>query len=107
MKKAVKSWVLAALFAAAALAGAPAAAADAVVVIGTVNQITLAPDGKSAEAVLRDEKSGKDVVLQVSDDETLAKFKDKRITEGDEIRVRYESAGGKNQSKSFRKVAGC
>lgn len=107
MKTSIRLWILTALMAAFALVSTGVAAADPVTVIGTLSQITLAPDGKSAEIVLKDEKTGKDVMLQIADDETLDKLKDKRVTEGDEVRVRYEPAGGKNLSKSFRKVAGC
>ena len=42
-----------------------------------------------------------------TDDETLDKFKDQRIGRGDEIRLRYDDAGGRNLSKYFRKTAGC
>ena len=81
-------------------------AAD-VKMVGVVEKIQLAPDGKSAKATLKDNKSGNSVVLSIGDDETLDKFKDKRIQVGDEIRARYDDAGGNNQSKSFRKTAGC
>ena len=81
-------------------------AAD-VKMVGVVEKIQLAPDGKSAKATLKDNKSGNSVVLSIGDDETLDKFKDKRIQIGDEIRARYDDAGGNNQSKSFRKTAGC
>ena len=81
-------------------------AAD-VKMVGVVEKIQLAPDGKSAKATLKDNKTGNSVVLSIGDDETLDKFKDKRIQPGDEIRARYDDTGGNNQSKSFRKTAGC
>jgi len=89
-----------------ALSAATALAAD-VKMVGVVEKIQLAPDGKSAKATLKDNKSGNSVVLSIADDETLEKFKDKRIQVGDEIRARFDDAGGNNQSKSFRKTAGC
>jgi hypothetical protein len=64
-------------------------------------------DGKSAVATLKDNKSGNSVTINITDDLTLDKFKDKRIVEGDEIRAKYDNAGGKNESKSFKKTAGC
>jgi hypothetical protein len=74
--------------------------------VGPVTKITLAADGKSATAVLKDAKSGEAATLTITDTLTLDKFKDKRIVEGDEIRARWEK-DGKNTSKSFKKTAGC
>jgi hypothetical protein len=85
---------------------APAWAADTTLV-GPVTRIELAADGKSALATLKDDKTGGDVVVTVTDELTLDKFKDKRIVEGDEIRARFEPKDGKNNSKSFKKTAGC
>ena len=84
----------------------PASAAD-VKMVGVVEKIQMAADGKSAQATMKDNKSGNPVVIFINDDETLDKFKDKRIGVGDEIRTRFDDAGGKNQSKSFKKTAGC
>jgi len=80
--------------------------ADQGKMIGPVTKITLAADGKSAVAVLKDGKSGEAVSITITDDLTLDKFKDKRIQPGDEIRARFEK-DGKNTSKSFKKTAGC
>ncbi|MCM2297274.1 hypothetical protein [Rhodoferax sp.] len=74
--------------------------------VGPITKITMAADGKSATAVLKDTKAGASVTITITDDLTLDKFKDKRIVEGDEIRARYEK-DGKNTSKSFKKTAGC
>ena len=74
--------------------------------VGPITKITLAADGKSATAVLKDSKAGTPVTITITDDLTLDKFKDKRIVEGDEIRARFEK-DGKNTSKSFKKTAGC
>jgi len=94
------------LLAAAAFAWQGAAAQD-VTVVGPVTKIVLAADGNSAVATLKDGKSGNEVQLNVTDELTLDKFKDKRIVEGDEIRARFQSRDGQNASKSFRKTAGC
>jgi hypothetical protein len=83
------------------------ASAQQVTVVGPVVQINLAKDGKSAVAVLKDAKTGEAVSLTITDDLTLDKFKDKRITAGDEIRARFEKKDGRNDSKYFRKTAGC
>lgn len=82
-------------------------AADDVKMVGVITKIKMAPDGKSAVATLKDNKSGDSVTININDDLTLDKFKDKRIVEGDEIRAKYDNAGGKNESKSFKKTAGC
>jgi ABC-type uncharacterized transport system ATPase component len=74
--------------------------------VGPITKITMAADGKSATAILKDTKSGATTTLTITDDLTLDKFKDKRIVEGDEIRARWEK-DSKNTSKSFKKTAGC
>lgn len=90
-----------------ALAMSPIASADDVKMVGVITKIQMAADGKSATATLKDNKSGNSVTISITDDLTLDKFKDKRIVEGDEIRAKYDNAGGKNESKSFKKTAGC
>jgi hypothetical protein len=90
-----------------ALLGAESAMAQDVTVVGPVTRIEFASDQKSAVATLKDGKTGDEVKVQVSDELTLDKFKDKRIVEGDEIRARFGKQDGANQSKSFRKTAGC
>ena len=74
---------------------------------GTISKIELAADGKSATTVLKDSKTDVSVTIIITDELTLDKFKDKRIVEGDEIRTKYETEGGKNTSKMFKKTAGC
>lgn len=74
---------------------------------GTITKIELTADGKSAVAIIKDNKTEKSVTISITDDLTLDKFKDKRIVEGDEIRTKYETDGGKNLSKMFKKTAGC
>ena len=83
------------------------ARADEVKLIGVITKIELAADGASATVQLTDNKTSETVEVVVTDELTLDKFKDHRIVEGDEIRLRYEPQGGKNLSKYFRKTAGC
>ena len=83
-----------------------AAAAEEVKMLGPITKLQLAPDGKSATAILKNSKTGELVTITITDGLTLDKFKDKRIVEGDEIRARYEGEG-KHISKSFKKAAGC
>ncbi len=94
------------LLLALACACTPAWAED-VSVVGPVTKIALAADGQSAVATLKDNKTGDEVRIDITDELTLDKFKDKRIVEGDEIRARFEKKGSANASKSFRKTAGC
>jgi hypothetical protein len=83
------------------------ASAEELKMTGTITKIELAADGKSAIAVVKDNKTEKSITITITDDLTLDKFKDKRIVEGDEIRTKYEKEGEKNTSKMFKKTAGC
>jgi hypothetical protein len=94
------------VLAAAALAWQGAWAED-VTIVGPVTKIELATDGASAVATLKDNKTGEEVRVNITDDLTLDKFKDKRIVEGDEIRTRFDKQNTQNTSKSFKKTAGC
>jgi len=73
--------------------------------LGTVTKIE--PNGPGAVATLKDSKTGSAVDITVTDDVTLAKFKDKRISVGDEIKCKYETKDGKNLATYFKKAAGC
>ena len=106
MKSKFSSMLLAALLGLSAATLSTSALADVGKMVGPVAKITMAADGKSATAVLKDGKTGEMVTITVTDDLTLDKFKDKRIQVGDEIRASFEK-DGKNTSKSFKKTAGC
>jgi hypothetical protein len=82
-------------------------ATDEARVVGAVAEIELAADGKSASIQVRDAKSGDLVKLRITDEETLDKLKDKRVQEGNEVRVRFERNNGENLSKHFRRTSGC
>ena len=75
--------------------------------VGVIAKIELAADGKSANVALTDNKTGEEVKVVVVDDLTLDKFKDHRIVDGDEVRVKYEEKDGKKVATYFRKTAGC
>jgi len=104
MRKITQLFVSIAL-ASAALTMSPIASAEDIKMVGTITKLKVAADGKSAEATLKDVKSGNSVTINITDDETLDKFKDKRIQEGDEIRAKFDSNG--NKSKSFKRTSGC
>ncbi|MCF8168642.1 MAG: hypothetical protein K9K38_02525 [Rhodoferax sp.] len=106
MKSKISSLILAAVLGLSGATFSASAFADEGKMVGPVTKITLAADGKSATAIMKDAKSGESTTLTVTDALTLDKFKDKRIVEGDEIRARWEK-DGKNTSKSFKKTAGC
>jgi hypothetical protein len=84
MKSKFSSLIIAAVLGLSGVAFSANALAEEGKLVGPITKITMAADGKSATAVL----------------------KDKRIVEGDEIRARFEK-DGKNTSKSFKKTAGC
>ncbi|WP_298621307.1 hypothetical protein [uncultured Zoogloea sp.] len=107
MRKLISNLMLSVAVVISAASFSAPAVADDVKMVGVITKIKLAADGKSAVAILKDNKSGDSVTININDDLTLDKFKDKRIVEGDEIRAKYDNAGGKNESKSFKKTAGC
>lgn len=102
----LKKFTVAAALAVSVIAFSPVASAADVKMVGVITDIKVAPDGKSATAVLKNVKGGAEVTVSIKDDVTLDKFKDKRIVKGDEIRVKYDDAAG-NLSSSFKKTAGC
>jgi len=73
--------------------------------LGTITKLDVQADG--AVAVLKDARSGQLVELRITDDVTLAKFKDRRIVVGDEIKAKFDKQDGKNQATYFKKAAGC
>ena len=82
--------------------------ADETKFVGVITRIELAgTDATTATATLKDSKTEELVVIVVSDELTLDKFKDHRIVVGDEIRCKYEKVDGQNVSTYFRKTAGC
>lgn len=81
--------------------------ADEVKVIAVIVKIKLAEDGASAVVTLKENESGELIDVLVTDDLTLDKFKDHRIVDGDEIRLKYEVEGERKLSRYFRKTAGC
>ena len=106
MKSKFSTFILTAALALSGAAFTGHAVADEGRMVGPITKLELAPDGKSATAILKDGKTGEPVTVTVTDDLTLDKFKDKRIVEGDEIRARFDK-DGKNTAKSFKKTAGC
>lgn len=105
MKKAVSVVMALALLTMSIVTFSGTAGAEEVKMIGVIQKIEM--KGNEAVVTLKDNKTGKNVEIVVTDDLTLDKFKDKRIKDGDEIRCKYDDAGGKNASKLFRKTAGC
>ena len=107
MKKIVSLLLVLSILTISSLTLVQTASAEDVKMVGAISKIELASDGKSATAILKDTKSGESVSIIVTDELTLDKFKDKRIVEGDEIRCKFEKVDGKNNSKIFKKTAGC
>lgn len=107
MKKFLSVVMLVALVAVSTFAVVRNASAEEIKMVGVISKIVMAADQKSATVTLKDNKTGEAVTVTVTDDLTLDKFKDKRIVEGDEIRCKYDKQGDKNNSKIFKKTAGC
>jgi hypothetical protein len=107
MKRALSVMALVTVVALGVLSLSQVAFAEETKMVGVVNRIELAKDGKSAMVTLKDNKTEENVQILVTDELTLDKFKDHRIVEGDEIRCKFEPVDGKNNSKLFRKTAGC
>ncbi|MDD2337638.1 MAG: hypothetical protein PHD01_13795 [Geobacteraceae bacterium] len=84
------------------------ARADEIKMVGVITVIDMVgKDAKTATVTLKDNDTGKDVVVIINDELTLDKLKDHRIVLDDEIRCKYEVIDGKNVSSYFRKTAGC
>jgi hypothetical protein len=107
MKRMFSIAMLVVLLTASIFVSVRTASAESITVTGPVTKIEMAADGNSAIATLKDNKTGELIVITVTDELTLDKFKDKRISEGDEIRCKFEKEGNKNNSKIFKKTAGC
>jgi hypothetical protein len=107
MKKIVSVVMLVAILVVSTFAFVQSASAEELKMVGAISKIEIAADGKSATAVLKDTKTGEEVSIIISDELTLDKFNDKRIVEGDEVRCKFEKVDGKNNSKMFKKTAGC
>lgn len=107
MKRMVSILIMVAVLAMGLFSFTSTANAEEIKMVGVVTKIEVANDGKSATATLKDNKTGELVVISVTDELTLDKFKDHRIVEGDEIRCKFEVVNGKKGSKLFRKTAGC
>jgi hypothetical protein len=101
MKKVVWALALASVFTLAM----PASARADEKMLGVVAKLDVS--GSTAVATLKDSRSGALVEITVTDDVTLAKLKDHRISLGDEIKCKYEQKDGKNVATYFKKAAGC
>lgn len=75
---------------------------DVVSIKGKVKTIDL-----KTNTVVITTQDGQEVTVTVEDETTLAKFKDGRISEGDEVKVKYTTKDGKNITTYFKKAAGC
>lgn len=107
MKSKLSAILFSAVLAVSSMAFATSASAQGEArMLGPMNKVTMAADGKSAVAELTDSKSKEAVTITITDELTLDKIKAKQIVTGDEIRARYMK-DGKNTSKSFKKAAGC
>ena len=82
---------------------ATAAFAGEMKMIGTVMSIKMV--GGGAEMTLKDRKTDAPIALQVRDNTTMEKLKDRKIRIGDEMRIRYD--GTSKIIRTVQKTAGC
>ncbi|MHB8058629.1 MAG: hypothetical protein ACYDHC_12135 [Desulfuromonadaceae bacterium] len=71
--------------------------------IGTIQAIKM--QGNAAEVTIKDRKSEAIIVLQVRDNSNLEKVKDRKISVGDELRIRFDNTT--NIISKLQKTAGC
>lgn len=71
--------------------------------IGTVSNIKIA--GETADLTLKDRKTEAVIVLKVNDKSNMEKIKDRKVRNGDELRIRYD--GDSKVIKKIQKTAGC
>lgn len=71
--------------------------------IGTITAIKTV--GAATEMTLKDRKTDALIVLQVRDNATMEKIKDRKVRVGDELRIRYD--GDSKVIKTVQKSAGC
>lgn len=108
MNKLVATMLVVARMLVAVVALSGIAHAEETKMVGVITAIDIAgKDAKTATVTLKDNKTEQSIDITINDDLTLDKLKDHRITDGDEIRCKYEVKDGKNVSTYFRKTAGC
>ena len=75
-------------------------------IVGPVVKIQMGtPDAASATVLVKDNKSGTQEKIIINDEATMDKLKSKKISDGDEVRAKFDTANG--VAKSFKKTAGC
>ena len=79
------------------------ASAEEITIVGPVTKIELKTG--SADVTVKDSKTDKTVVVVVKDQQSLDKLSDKRISNGVDVRVKYDSATG--VARIFKKEGGC
>jgi len=88
---------------AAIIALASVSFAEDAKIVGSISKIQT--EAGKATVIVKDTASGKEITITVTDQLTVDKLKDKRITTGDEVRIKYDTKD--NISKLLRKTAGC
>lgn len=83
------------------------ALAETIKMVGTVQSFSVSGDQKSVTVVVKDNKTENNVTIVISDENTVTKFKEHLIKNGDEVRSTFEKSGDVNKAKIFKKTAGC
>ena len=82
---------------------ATSAFASEMKMVGTVSNIKIV--GETADLTLKDRKTEAVLVLKVNDKSNMEKIKDRKVRNGDELRIRYD--GDTKVIKKIQKTAGC
>jgi len=107
MKKLVSVVAMMVLVAVSLVSFSTPASAEEIKMVGVITKYEMSADKKVVTTTVKDSKSAELVVIVVEDEGTVAKFGDKRIVVGDEVRVKYNVTDGKNVARLFKKTAGC
>jgi hypothetical protein len=59
-------------------------------VLGSLTRFEFAADGKSAQAIVKNSKTGKDTMLTITDELTLSRYRNKPMAVGTEVRAHFE-----------------
>lgn len=84
----------------------PAYALEDQKLIAVITRISIAPDEKSARTTVKSTRGNKEVVLHVTNELVIDKFKSRKLDVGDEVRAKYEVRDGQNYCTYLRKAAG-
>ena len=84
---------------------APAVLADECKALGALVKFEWAADGRSAQAIVRNSRTGEETAVTIKDELTINRFRNKPLAAGSEIRAHFEK-DGKNTCNLFEPATG-